>query len=214
LDLVFDNTNNNIGNETFTLSSSSSEQDAVRNASDLPTTFPKKRERPGSGGRTWISDAYCKSIEGTLASRSGDFSVLYAMHYFNPDNEHKKYQPNKATVVDKESSTDNGNVIINVKQHADPSLFVLEPFLAEAEGLQVWDTHWQQWLTCDGPTSPVHSVLDTQQHAMILFVGKAFCAHFPSVSPTLHRVIGSSQRRRTMIYEQKYEEFFPPPILD
>jgi hypothetical protein len=65
-------------------------------------------------------------------------------------------------------------------------------------------------------------------HPMVLFVGRAFAQEAKTrcgrnVSPTLHRVIapretdrGTEQQRRRIvtIYEQKYEEYFPPPLLD
>ena len=105
-----------------------------------------------------------------------------------------------------------GDIQINVKQHVDPSLFVLEPFLADEPGLQVYSQG--QWITCDGPQSPIRNVLDEDQVAMVLFVGKAFSRHVPQIQPTLHRVVTAGEGRRTMIYEQKYEEFFPPPSFD
>jgi len=160
---------------------------------------------------------------------------------------------------------------INVKEHTDPSLFVLEPFLADAEGLQIrpapellpilpseescdgkgggaavtiadddgdssrrHDDHG--WITCDGngQSSVISRILAAKGAGrgggdkedvtgMILFVGRAFATKSMElkgrkVVPTLHRVIGpldpTGLGRRTVLYEQKYEEFFPPPILD
>jgi len=122
------------------------------------------------------------------------------MHYFNQDD---------TPIVDQDDT-----VRINVKQHVDPSLFVLEPFLAKEAGLQVYSRG--EWITCDGPESPIHSLLQNDEMGMVMFVGKAFAALVPTVAPTLHRVISSNngRRRRTMIYEQKYEEYFPPPSFD
>lgn len=157
----------------------------------------KLRKRPTSGSSSWKKNA---SSSQPVPDRSGDYSVLYAMHYFN--NNDGKTTPYK-----------DGNVQINVKQHVDPSLFVLEPFLADEPGLQVFSQG--KWITCDGPASPIHSVLQEHEMGMVLFVGKGFCANVPEVQqPTLHRVITAGGGRRTMIYEQKYEEFFPPPSFD
>jgi isopenicillin N synthase-like dioxygenase len=160
--------------------------------------------RPGSGMSSWNSTNYCDAKE--LPDRRGDYSVLYAMHYFNDDVSRQARQSGEATGLK--------DVSINVKQHVDPSLFVLEPFLAGREGLQVYS---KEWLTCDGPSSPIHSFLLPDEDAMILFVGKAFAANSNfSIQPTLHRVVAppSFGSRRTMIYEQKYEEYFEPPSLD
>jgi hypothetical protein len=145
--------------------------------------------RPSSGKSTWTSTKYSQTPIGKIADRSGDFSVLYAMHYFNQSHLGKE---------------DDSEFNINVKQHVDPSLFVLEPFLCqEGRGLQVFDPCCSQWIDCDGPYSPVHG-----QSVMCLFVGKAFARHCPSVQPTLHRVVASTHSRRSIIYEQKYEEYW------
>jgi hypothetical protein len=124
------------------------------------------------------------------------------MHYFNQ--------------TDTPFMDQDGDIRISVKQHVDPSLFVLEPFLADQPGLQVFSQG--EWVTCDGPKSPIHGALDDDHMGMVLFVGKAFSKTVArdgnSVQPTPHRVITAGRRRTTMIYEQKYEEFFPPPILD
>eukprot|EP00978_Attheya_sp_CCMP212_P034195 scaffold142216_cov27-Attheya_sp.AAC.1 len=84
----------------------------------------------------------------------------------------------------------------------------------------------QDWIACDGPSSPLHSCLSSNQEngddaAMVLFVGKAFATqcqtiHGWNVMPTLHQVVApcSPQNRKTVIYEQKYEEYFPPPAMD
>jgi hypothetical protein len=163
---------------------------------------PNMRVRPGSGGASWKKTDYCQTPVGQMADRRGDYSVLYAMHYFNQ--------------TDTPFMDQDGDVRISVKQHVDPSLFVLEPFLADQPGLQVFSQG--EWVTCDGPKSPIHGVLDDDQMGMVLFVGKAFSKTVArdgnNVQPTLHRVITAGRRRTTMIYEQKYEEFFPPPILD
>ena len=133
-----------------------------------------------------------------LRVRRGDHSVLYGMHYFNTDD--------VGTCCVSEG--------IAVKAHVDPSLLVLEPFLCQdTTGLQVWDRHQLCWMDCDGPQSPVAHLWDTQE-VLLLFVGKALSAVATSLEPTLHRVVTGNRPRWTVIYEQKYEELFPPPILD
>lgn len=155
---------------------------------------------------------------------------MYAMHYFNDE----------ASVQARESGrvTGTGEVIINVKEHTDPSLFVLEPFLAQIEGLQVKprpgvtsvNCHDSMgagvggWISCDGKGSPIHDEVRRDEEggnsdsiAMVLFVGRAFAERSKnicgrSIVPTLHRVIGpgvpSKLSRKAVIYEQKYEEYF------
>jgi hypothetical protein len=126
-----------------------------------------------------------------LQQRDGDFSVLYAMHYFNQNTDSQ----------------------IAVKSHVDPSLLVLEPFLCPyTTGLQVWDRQKQCWMDCDGPTSPTFQLMQ-EKEVLLLFAGKALATH-AALEPTLHRVVTGHRPRRTVIYEQKYEEFFPPPSFD
>jgi hypothetical protein len=145
------------------------------------------RRRPYSGSSAWTKSYNCPLME-----RTGDYSVLYAMHYFN------------------HISVDEG---VAVKAHVDPSLLVLEPFLCQdTTGLQVWDRSRQKWLDCDGPTSPVAELWHDYE-VVLLFVGKALGTK-TSMEPTLHRVVTGNRPRRTVIYEQKYEELFPPPVLD
>lgn len=191
---------------------------------------------------------YYQMPEGSIPHRDGDYSVMYAMHYFNDDTSEMARQANG-----KVTGTTDTN--INVKEHVDPSLFVLEPFLADVEGLQVLPRPGKKtssvttggganddadgvenrdWISCDGPNSPIHQVVPPEEgrQAMVLFVGRAFANKAKElcgrdVTPTLHRVVapgwqsGSSallgheaESRRTVIYEQKYEEYFPPPALD
>jgi hypothetical protein len=111
----------------------------------------------------------------------------------------------------------------------------MEPFLSpDSRGLQVWDRVGGDWMDCDGPESPClhlatgadtstnsrssegqgqHEHPRQQQVVSLLFGGKALAAH-TGIEATLHRVVTGSQNRRAVIYEQKYEEFFPPPIMD
>jgi hypothetical protein len=132
--------------------------------------------------------------------RPGDYSVLYAMHYFN-----------EGSVVEPG---------VSVKEHVDPSLLVIEPFTCTTtSGLQIWDrVSNNAWIDCDGPNSPLHQLvlntLQQREEIMLLFVGKAFSEAVPSIPPTLHRVVTGLHPRRTIIYEQKYSEFYPTPTFD
>ena len=154
------------------------------------------RQRSSSGIKTWLSSAYCQTPPGELPDRPGDFSVLYAMHYFNKKN--------------LGSEADDDCTRVNVKQHVDPSLFVLEPFLVtNCSGLQVQDQATNRWLDCDGPTSPLANMRSNGDEFMCLFIGRGFARHCPGMTPTLHRVVAAShQSRRSIIYEQKYDEYW------
>jgi hypothetical protein len=162
---------------------------------DDDDSVPSRRVRPSSGPKAWTSTKYSQTPIGELNDRKGDFSVMYGMHYFNE--------------TDLGRASGHDNAIIALKQHVDPSLCVLEPFLAaNCPGLQVLDQATNQWIDCDGPSSPVASHVTDTEELMCLFVGRAFCKHCPEVQPTLHRVVSSNQSRRSIIYEQKYEEYF------
>jgi hypothetical protein len=186
--------------------------------------------RPGSGPWSWKTPTkptihtvpyYQQHV---LVDRLGDTSVMYAMHYFN---DHESIVARTSGRV-----TGTNDIHINVKEHTDPSLFVLEPFLADVEGLQVCprpstipqpdhntDTDYP-WISCDGFQSTIRASVEEPNGdmAMILFVGRAFSQKAKELTghvviPTLHRVVGPSvvttnQGRRTVIYEQKYEEYF------
>jgi hypothetical protein len=179
---------------------------------DLPNA-PERRKRPESGTASWNSP-----VPLTPRARPGDYSVLYAMHYFND--------------VDDNSSTQLPADGIALGPHVDPSLLVMEPFLSpDSRGLQVWDRIGGNWMDCDGPESPCLNLAadastnnsssegqgqgheHPRQVVSLLFGGKALAAH-TGIEPTLHRVVTGSRNRRAVIYEQKYEEFFPPPIMD
>jgi isopenicillin N synthase-like dioxygenase len=174
-----------------------------------PTTEARQAWLQGMAVCRHVCDVCLDLIVGYTPKRrtAGDFSVLYAMHYFNDDSSKEARQSGLVTGV--------ADVTINVKEHVDPSLFVLEPFLAETEGLQVFCQSTHRWITCDGPSSPIHSALGENETAMVLFLGKALAANTQDrLTPTLHRVIASPHSRRTLIYEQKYQEFFPVPVMD
>jgi hypothetical protein len=153
-----------------------------------------RKKRPGSGSTAWQKDFYSQSSVGGLPERHGDLSVVYAMHYFN---EHRLQ----------------GEANVTVKAHVDPSILVLEPFLCpHTTGLQVWDRSKSSWMDCDGPTSPAASLWPDHE-VMLLFVGKAL-GEACNLEPTRHRVVMGDDPRCTVIYEQKYQEFFPPPDFD
>jgi hypothetical protein len=195
--------------------------------------------RPGSGAHSWKTPKTNKTPvyqKESLEDRFGDKSVMYAMHYFN---DYESILARKSGKV-----TGSNDVTINVKEHTDPSLFVLEPFLADEEGLQVYPRPFSiapdktittpsnntlfkddVWIACDGISSPIRNLVKENEgeRAMILFIGRAFAEKAlemtgRTVIPTLHRVVGPTvpcnESRRTVIYEQKYEEYFPPSTMD
>jgi isopenicillin N synthase-like dioxygenase len=187
---------------------------------DLPNA-PERRKRPESGTASWNGP-----VLRDPRARPGDYSMLYAMHYFNETDE-------KGTQLPADG--------IALGAHVDPSLLVMEPFLSpDSRGLQVWDRVSGDWMDCDGPDSPClhlttggagtdsntscssrssserqgqHEPPRQQQIVSLLFGGKALAAH-TGIEATLHRVVTGTRNRRAVIYEQKYEEFFPPPIMD
>ena len=183
-------------------------------ALDLTLGYDLKKRR-GSGLKSWMN---CSSVPpiGEISDRHDDYSVFYAMNYFN-DMQSKVAQ-------ERDQVIGSDNELLNVKEHVDPSLFVIEPFLPDIEGLQVQSTKGTQWITCDGKASPIHDVVSAKQEfAMVLFQGRAFakCAHTlqgRQIKPTNHRVIAArrdeNKQRRTMIYEQKYAEYFSEAIMD
>mmetsp|Transcript_12118 Transcript_12118/g.33359 ORF Transcript_12118/g.33359 Transcript_12118/m.33359 type:complete len:396 (-) Transcript_12118:56-1243(-) len=198
-------------------------------ATDTSSAVPSVRKRPGRGRWTWKSDKYASTPINDIEERFGDFSVMYSMHYFNDvdvgseSKEERMSDPKEnasagANTVEascEETDVDDASssVRINVKQHVDPSLCVLEPYLCtDCPGLQVWDEHYRKWIDTDGPDSPVANLKRNMpdDDFMCLFVGRAFARHITSVKPTLHRVVAgpSGASRRSIIYEQKYEEFF------
>jgi hypothetical protein len=159
---------------------------------------PGRRNRPHSGPASWA-----KEPAAALRERAGDYSVLYAMHYFNNEKDPDTKLPADGVAL---------------AAHVDPSLLVMEPFLCpHSRGLQVWDRINNCWMDCDGPDSPLRLVLDEQQqqtHTIsLIFGGKALAAQ-TGIEATLHRVVTGSRNRRIVIYEQKYEEYYPPPSMD
>ena len=172
--------------------------------SDAPVENLPIRKRPGLKRKSWLHPESIPSM-GDIPERSGDYSVLYSMHYFNDNQEKEK-------IIDSETFNNGETLEVNVKSHLDPSMFVVEPFTtSNCPGLQVFDPSRQEWIDCDGPASPINNLLEKGDQAMVIFVGKAFAAHCPpsmNLQATLHRVVKADQSRRTIIYEQKYEEYF------
>jgi hypothetical protein len=187
----------------------------------LNDAAPRRKHRRYSGASSWMKSPSSSPI----SERQGDFSVLYAMHYFNNENKSNMSECEQAL----EPTLPEPGVA--VKAHVDPSLFVCEPFLCpDSKGLQVLirsndgltnattPCRTNEWLDCDGPESPLIGKLSSlephRNEIILLFIGKAIQTVIPDLEPTLHRVVAGNCARRTVIYEQKYEEFFPAPILD
>jgi hypothetical protein len=195
---------------------------------DLPDA-PERRKRPESGSASWNSP-----VPLAPRARPGDYSVLYAMHYFNDADENANANDNGSSNCNAQAPADR----ISLGAHVDPSLLVMEPFLTpDSRGLQVWDRISGDWMDCDGPNSPCvqlnagagagtgtgtggsssheHQQEGHGQHQVVslLFGGKALAAH-TDIEATLHRVVAGSRNRRAVIYEQKYSEFFPAPTMD
>jgi hypothetical protein len=146
--------------------------------------------RPSQGIQWWKSDA---NLPDELADREGDFSVFYAMHYFNKDclqldGVNNSQDSNQSSHSDK----------LVLKAHVDPSLLVIEPFVStENRGLQVWDAACKAWLDVDGRDLGF---------CMPVMVGQAV-----GLPATLHRVVQGGKPRSTVLYEQKYAEYYPTP---
>jgi isopenicillin N synthase-like dioxygenase len=92
---------------------------------------------------------------------------------------------------------------INIKQHYDPSLIVVEP-IADAPGLEVFDRRSDSWLGVEAACEAGKEI--------IVFGGQALeRATQGKVKAALHRVSAPDRARHVFILEQKYAEFFPPP---
>jgi hypothetical protein len=207
--------------------------------SSTSCTLKVRQGRPNSGPNSWMKGP----LKYPLQERQGDFSVLYAMHYFNNIN---NQDVDSTSSLLTNSSTSTKTILVPklpqdgvaVKAHVDPSLFVCEPFLCRySRGLQVWNRCYSTkcndnsctivgnnndndidnencWIDCDGEHSPLSCLYNNDQEIILLFVGKAIQSIRPDIEPTLHRVVTGSDPRRSVIYEQKYKEFFAPPTFD
>jgi hypothetical protein len=186
---------------------------------DLPNA-PDREKRPGSGSASWN-----RPVSLAPRERRGDYSVLYAMHYFNDADENANANDNGSSNCNAQAPADR----ISLGAHVDPSLLVMEPFLTpDSRGLQVWDRISGDWMDCDGPNSPCvqlnagagagtgtgtggsssheHQQEGHGQHQVVslLFGGKALAAH-TDIEATLHRVVAGSRNRRAVIYGQKVD---------
>ena len=142
-----------------------------------------------------------------------DYSILYGMNYFNTVEavEHARGQGNYGVKDGR---------LLNLKEHVDPSLWVLEPVLGDGVGgLEVWDERGEKWVLCDGVRSSLNDLLLPGEAAMVAFVGKGFAKTYSrmypdakEIKPTLHRVVAPREdevgkERRSVIFEQKYGEY-------
>ena len=121
------------------------------------------------------------------ADPADDKSVAYAVFYPN----------------DRGGQQEEG---INIKQHVDPSLIVVEP-VAEVRGLQVFDQLDEKWQDVEGNCAAGKE--------LVVFVGKALETNTEGkFRATLHRVAQGEEARKVFIFEQKYADFYPPPVFD
>ncbi len=117
----------------------------------------------------------------------GDLSVCYALHY-----------PNVGSGNPPSSISESD---MNVGEHRDPSLMVIEPCCG-VPGLEIQDHRSKKWI-------PVESVCQ-EGTDLVLFCGRGMeSATGGWVSATTHRVRQGSQKRVCFIFEQKYRMFFP-----
>mmetsp|Transcript_8307 Transcript_8307/g.12844 ORF Transcript_8307/g.12844 Transcript_8307/m.12844 type:complete len:333 (-) Transcript_8307:72-1070(-) len=171
---------------------------------------------------------YCKAItDGALRLTLGfnanndanNLSVLHCIRYFNKDAKQAHAEAvetaertmrgqgsGQATFYDQDVVVDRIPVHLNVREHVDPGLFVLAPFLPSVCGLQVCPTHGNAWITVDGS-----NINEKDDFFMLLIVGKAFCKKAneqfgKKVEPTLHRVVVTEGTQRySAVYDQKYQ---------
>ncbi len=137
-----------------------------------------------------VAAVHCTSAPSLWVKDDGDLSVCYALHYPNVGG------GNPPSCC---SSSDIDNM--NVGEHRDPSLMVIEPCCG-VPGLEVQDHRSKQWI-------PVESVCK-EGIDLVLFCGKAMeSATRGWVPATVHRVRRGTQKRVCFIFEQKYRDFFP-----
>jgi len=99
---------------------------------------------------------------------------------------------------------------INIKEHKDPSLFVIEP-VATVQGLEVWDFAAGggegRWVQAEAACEAGRE--------FVLFGGKALERVTGGRIPAApHRVTHAKEKRTVFIFEQKYAEFFDDPSFD
>ncbi|GMH92734.1 hypothetical protein TrVE_jg12064 [Triparma verrucosa] len=169
------------------------------------------RRHRNSGVRSWAEEEKVLRYEGE--GGEDDYSILYGMNYFNTVEavEHARGQGNYGVKDGR---------LLNLKEHVDPSLWVLEPVLGDGVGgLEVWDERGEKWVLCDGVRSSLNDLLLPGEAAMVAFVGKGFAKTYSrmypdakEIKPTLHRVVAPREdevgkERRSVIFEQKYGEY-------
>jgi hypothetical protein len=173
-------------------------------STSIATTNPET----ASGIKSWINPSNVKIDY----ARKDDFSIFYGMNYFN-SREALKF-------AEEQGNYGGDGRLLNLKEHVDPSLFVLEPVLGDGVGgLEVWDEKDERWVLCDGGESELHNILNDDEEGMVVFVGKAFSEKYKQEKggkdrtnkPTLHRVVAPPDKdigkeRRSVLFEQKYGE--------
>eukprot|EP00301_Raphidiophrys_heterophryoidea_P004282 c11870_g1_i1.p1 GENE.c11870_g1_i1~~c11870_g1_i1.p1 ORF type:complete len:303 (+),score=60.24 c11870_g1_i1:58-966(+) len=124
-------------------------------------------------------------IERPKPQSGSDKSVCYAVFY-----------PNNRGGQQEEG--------INISEHVDPSLVVLEPCTL-TPGMEIYDRTTHQWLTMEKYCRPDDEI--------IVFAGSALeRATNQRVRGTLHRVSQCCDaQRHVVVFEQKYSNFYPPP---
>ncbi len=136
-----------------------------------------------------VAAVQCTSASPLWVEDNGDLSVCYALHY-----------PNVGGIKPPSSINDSDDDM-NVGEHRDPSLMIIEPCCG-VSGLEVQDHRSKQWI-------PVESVCK-EGTDLVLFCGKAMESTTGGWVPaTVHRVRQGTQKRVCFIFEQKYRNFFP-----
>ncbi len=157
----------------------------------------------------------------SVKERAGDYSLLYAMNYYN--------SPESIEWAKGEEMYGSDGRLLVLKEHVDPSLVVLEPIISRGVGgLEVFDAGAKEWILVDGGHSAVHDVVEGIEgvggKGMVVFVGKAFASCYSEkgddgapVEATLHRCVAPRSEevgvnRRAIIFEQKYAEFMTTSV--
>jgi|MDSY01.1.fsa_nt_gb isopenicillin N synthase-like dioxygenase len=97
-----------------------------------------------------------------------------------------------------------------LKEHVDPSLFVVEP-AADVPGLDVWDTHLGEWVGVEAACAPSEASASAST-SWVVFGGRCLeNATGGRVRACLHRVTRSAtdkRRRFCFIFEQKLGDYY------
>ncbi|CAN0313673.1 unnamed protein product, partial [Phaeothamnion confervicola] len=120
---------------------------------------------------------------------ANDLSVCYAVRY-----------PNVRNGQNSDRNGGGGASELNIGEHVDPSLFVVEPACGVA-GLEVQDRVTRQWIEAEAACKTGEE--------LIVFCGKALeGATDGRIKGTPHRVRRGKSPRTCFIYEQKYADFY------